>query len=482
IYMLRRMTDKVESISIVGAGLAGCALSVLLSNAGYSNINVYEKRPRENDATSLVNRARSINLALSDRGIKTLTEAGLMSEIDSISIPMRGRMIHTIDSQTSFQPYSSNSNKHLLSVSRQLLNEKMRNYAEKNSSDKVKFHYDVACKDVDLRKNQFTLVNNTTNERNTVHSDTIIGADGAFSAIRQALTRQDRQEYSQSYLAHGYKELCIPAGPNGTYLLEKNALHIWPRGSFMMIALPNIDASFTCTMFFPFDGETDSFAALDSLPKVDEYFKRVFPDAHALMPTLLEDWELNPTCSLVTVKTYPWSLEHRVTLVGDAAHAIVPFYGQGMNAAFEDVLDLYQCIIAEQDKSSKVLSTASLKRAYSNYQVHRKDNSDAIAEMAVENFIEMRDSVANQVYQFKKKLEHALEEKFPRRYISRYELISFSRTPYALVQKVSVVNQNILNKLIEGTNFDITKVDFTLAEKMINDLLVPFNLAQHLQQ
>ncbi|EFA83109.1 kynurenine 3-monooxygenase [Heterostelium album PN500] len=459
-----------ESISIIGAGLAGSALSVLLSNHGFSNINVYEKRPRETDQTLPQNRARSINLALSDRGIKTLKAAGVIDEIEKIAIPMKGRMIHSIDSKTNFQPYSSNSDKHLLSVSRQLLNEKMRDYAERKSGDRIKFHYDVSCRDVNFRDNSFTLVNNETKESKRITTNTLVGSDGAFSAVRQAMTRQDRQEYSQSFLEHGYKELCIPAGPNGTFLLERECLHIWPRGAYMMIALPNIDGSFTCTLFFPFEGETNSFAALNSREKVDNFFKTIFPDAYAVMPTLLDDFDANPTSSLVTVKTYPWSVGSKAVLIGDAAHAIVPFYGQGMNAAFEDVLDLYQCII-EESKGSVEFSNEAFTAAYRRYQINRKKNSDAIAEMAVENFIEMRDKVADEMFVFKKKVEHLLEEKFQLRYISRYELISFSTTPYSEAQRIGLINQQILSELVKEANFDINKIDLTKADNLIKQLL-----------
>eukprot|EP01133_Synstelium_polycarpum_P005653 gene5653-6523_t len=445
------MTKTGKDITVLGAGLAGCALAVLLAKSGH-NVEVFEKRPRETNVSPQT-RARSINLALSERGIKTLQEAGVMEDILPIAIPMKGRMIHAVDGKTNFQPYSSDSEKHLYSVSRALLNERLRNHAEANN---VTFHYDQGVQSVDLRAGSFTTQDGVKHQ-----ADTMIGADGAFSALRAAMVRTDRADYSQSYLAHGYKELCIPSGPDNGFLLDKNCLHIWPRSSYMMIALPNIDGSFTCTLFFPFEGAT-SFASLDSREAVDAFFSSQFADAKAMMPTLVDDFMENPTCSLVTVRANPWSIGNKAVLIGDAAHAIVPFYGQGMNAAFEDVLELYN----QMNKLPNDLATA-----YTQYTVARRANSDAIGEMAVENFIEMRDSVSDDTFVFKKKVEHLLQEKFPQRYISRYELISFTRTPYAEAQRLGLINQQLLNILIKDANFDLQKIDLVQADTLIKDLL-----------
>ncbi|EGC33986.1 hypothetical protein DICPUDRAFT_48629 [Dictyostelium purpureum] len=413
-------------------------------------------------------RARSINLALSDRGIKTLKKTGHVDDILEIAIPMKGRMVHSIDGDQSFLPYSSDSNKHLYSVSRQLLNEKLREHAEKLPN--VKFHFSDVCKSVDFNNVSFETVSDGKTEKH--FGKTIIGCDGAFSAVRNSMTRLDRQDYSQSYLKHGYKELSIPPGENGTFLIDKNSLHIWPRGSFMMIALPNIDGSFTCTLFFPFDGEL-SFKSLDTKEKVEDFFKKYFLDAYNLMPTIIEDYFTNPTSSLVTVKTDPFNVDGRAVLVGDAAHAIVPFYGQGMNAAFEDCLELINCLEDNSLRSTdQEYSIEHLTRVYSRYHDNRKKNSDAIAEMAVENFIEMRDSVADPLFLFKKKVEQMLEKQFPNRYISRYELISFSTEPYSYAQQTGLANQRILSKLVEGnTEYDINKIDLSLADKLIKEIL-----------
>ncbi|KAM9973860.1 hypothetical protein ACTFIW_007522 [Dictyostelium discoideum] len=453
-----------KPITIVGGGLAGSALALLLGQKGFP-IQVIEKRPKQSENI----RARSINLALSDRGVKTLTKTGYVDDILKIAIPMKGRMIHSLDSVQTFQAYSSDSNKHLYSVSRQLLNDRLREHTEK--LENVKFIFSDACKSIDLKQCSIQ----TQDSNQTIEASTIIGCDGAFSAVRGSMVKLDRQDYSQSYLKHGYKELCIPSGPNQTFQIDKNSLHIWPRGSFMMIALPNIDGSFTCTLFFPFDGPL-SFSSLDTREKVDQFFKDYFPDAYKLMPDLLDDYFENPTSSLVTVKTEPYHYQGKVVLVGDAAHAIVPFYGQGMNAAFEDVLELFNCF---EDKSLFPSSTTNkpfdndhFNNIYKKYQENRKANSDAIAEMAVENFFEMRDHVGDALFLFKKKVEHLLEVKFPSRYISRYELISFSTQPYAYAQKIGLANQQILNELVKGNDdYNIEKIDLVLADQLIKKYL-----------
>ncbi|KAF2072937.1 hypothetical protein CYY_005759 [Polysphondylium violaceum] len=454
-----------NTITLMGSGLAGSVLALLLGKKGF-NVRVHEKRSLE---VNPAQRARSINLALSDRGIKTLRETGHLADILEIAIPMKGRMIHSIEGNQTFQPYSSDSKKHLYSVSRQLLNEKLGEHASK--LDNVEILYNQTCKSININQGTYDILDKD-GQSTTYSTSTIIGCDGAFSAVRNSMVKLDRQNYSQSYLEHGYKELCIPPGENGAFLLDKNSLHIWPRGSFMMIALPNIDGSFTCTLFFPFDGEL-SFKSLDSKEKVHQFFTQYFADAYKLMPTLLDDYFSNPTSSLVTVKTSPWNYQGKCTLVGDAAHAIVPFYGQGMNAAFEDVLELVNCFDKAFPKGgqSSQLSNETLWECYNAYQNARKANSDAIAEMAIENFIEMRDSVSDPMFLFKKKVEHLLEQTYPNRFVSRYELISYSTEPYAYAQKIGLLNQQILNQLVKDANFDISKIDLALADKLITQVL-----------
>lgn len=272
------------------------------------------------------------------------------------------------------------------------------------------------------------------------------------------MMKRDRFEYSQSFIAHSYKELSIPPTPEGKHVLDRESLHIWPRGTYMMIALPNIDGSFTCTLFLSNEGGYPSFASLDTDSKVDAFFKDQFPDAYPLMPTLLQDFKANPTSSLVTIRCYPWVIGSAAALVGDAAHAIVPFYGQGMNAAFESALEL----ITRMDKYPDNLDVA-----FKEYEEARKPNADAIAALALQNFVEMRDLVADPDFVFAKKVEHLLEEKFPERYISQYELVSFSTVPYAVAQQTGITNKKILAELTKDADRDISKIDFDLADKLI---------------
>jgi kynurenine 3-monooxygenase len=277
------------------------------------------------------------------------------------------------------------------------------------------------CLEVDLEAPAAQLLNGQTNETITARGDAIIGVDGAFSAVRGSMQRLDRFEYSQSYLAHGYKELTIPPAVDGSWQMEKNALHIWPRKSFMMIALPNPDGSFTCTLFWEFDGPR-SFASTRSDHEFRRIFHEEFPDAVALMPELMKDFKENPTGSLVTIRCAPWYYQDKVALLGDAAHAVVPFYGQGMNAAFEDCVVFDECL-AEFPNDRK--------RAFAEYFARRRANADALADLAVHNFIEMRDKTASRAFRAKKKLDHALEGVLPGIYLPLYTMVSFTRIPYA---------------------------------------------------
>ena len=319
---------KKETI-IIGAGLVGSLLSIYLSKRGYK-VKVYERRA--DMRTEKIAAGRSINLALSDRGIKALEEVGIMDEIRKIAIAMHGRYIHNADGSTAFQAYG-NEGQYINSVSRGELNKMLMDLAEKYGAE---INFNERCERIDWQKDEIVFENTLNHQLKTTNYKLAFGSDGAFSAAR--LTHQlqhDRFQYQQYYIDFGYKELTIPPGANGTFLLEKNALHIWPRGNYMLIALPNTDGSFTCTLFFPFEG-TVSFASLDSREKLRTFFSETFTDAAAMMPTLEADFFQNPISSLVTVKCFPWVREDKFALIGDAAHAIVPFFGQGMNCGFED--------------------------------------------------------------------------------------------------------------------------------------------------
>ena len=397
---------KEKQIAIVGAGLVGSLLSIYLSKRGYT-ISVFERRADMRKQT--LDGGRSINLALSNRGIRALDEIGLANVIKQTAVAMHGRMMHDLQGKLTYQPYGKQG-QFINSVSRSGLNKVLMTEAEKIG---VEFRFEQWITNVDLEKTQIHI----GSPQSTVDSrpfDFIIGSDGAFSAVRSALQLTDRFDYAQDYIDHGYKELHIPAGVSGAFLLEKNALHIWPRESFMMIALPNQDGSFTCTLFFPFEGSV-SFDKLKTNKDITDFFQKIFPDANALMPELQFDFQQNPTSSLVTVKCFPW-VRNKTLLIGDAAHAIVPFFGQGMNAGFEDCRILNQLLDTHKDDWDEVLPA---------FQDLRKADADAIAQLALDNFIEMRDLVGDADFLLRKKIEAKLHELFPNQWIPLYSMVTF---------------------------------------------------------
>lgn len=402
--------------------MSGALLSVYLARQGHEVI-LYERRP--DPRRGAPERGRSINLALSTRGIEALRGVGLDAEILRAAIPMRGRMIHPKSGPLAFQAYSRDPSLAINSVSRSELNALLLTAAERERGVTVRFG--VRCLGVDPQTGRADVLEVATGERRTIETETVVGADGAFSGVRSNFPIRDRADYSQSYLEHGYKELTIPPAPGtgpgtgGTHRIEKNALHIWPRGTFMMIALPNADGSFTCTLFWPFEGP-NSFSTMRSGREAAAFFEREFPDSIPLLPTLAEDWEHNPAGSLVTVKCRPWHVGSRAVLIGDAAHAVVPFYGQGMNASFEDCAVLARCIGE---------GGGNLASAYARYEALRRPNTDALADLAIENFIEMRDKVGSAAFRRKKRFEHLLETLLPNWYVSLYHMVSFTTIPYA---------------------------------------------------
>lgn len=409
------MTDLgSRHVVVAGAGLGGALVACELAAMGY-RVSVYERRPDPRAAGFIG--GRSINLALSARGIAALERVGLTARVLADAVPMRGRMMHDVGGELAYQAYSKDPREAINSVSRGGLNVTLLEAAA--AHDNVSLHFEHRC--VDIEPDGSSIVFESEGRTVQPEADLIIGADGAFSAVRGFMQKTERFNYSQSYLEHGYKELHIPPTAAGDFAMEPNALHIWPRGGFMMIALPNADRSFTCTLFWPFRGER-SFEAIQTRSEILPFFERWFGDAIPLMPTLEDDFENNPTSSLVTVRCSPWVYRDRVVLLGDAAHAIVPFYGQGMNAAFEDCSELARCLEAHDHDFAAALGA---------YDRIRKPNADAIADMALHNFIEMRDHVASPWFLAMKRFERFLHRAIPDQFTPLYNMVSFSTIPYA---------------------------------------------------
>jgi kynurenine 3-monooxygenase len=431
-------TDK--HITIVGAGLVGSLFSIYLAKRGYS-VDVYERRPDMRAGKIIA--GRSINLALSERGWLALERVGIRKEIEKVAIPMKGRMVHTADGKQVLQPYGKEGQA-IYSVSRGGLNSTLIDCAEENKN--IRFHFNHKCEDIDLRSKSITF-SDEENRVKVVPYDILFGTDGAYSAVRTVLQRTDRFDYTQSYIEHGYKELTIPAGVNNTWQLQKNALHIWPRKNFMLIALPNLDGSFTCTLFFQFDGK-ESFSSIKTKDEAEQFFKKYFPEITTLVPDYCNSFFHNPTSSLITVKCFPWSYEDSVCLFGDAAHAIVPFFGQGMNCGFED------CRIFDELQNEHP-DWLSLFKAFEN---NRKPDADAIAEMALNNFIEMRDLVADPHFLQKKKIEKRISELYPANFISAYGMVSFSNMPYKEALNRGKKQDKVLELLAAEENLTDEKI------------------------
>lgn len=406
--------NKQQNVLIIGAGLCGSLLALRLGQRGY-HVSVYEKRP--DLRKTKMSAGRSINLAFSDRGNKAMKMVGLEDKVKALCIPMHGRMIHDKHGNTFQSNYSGRDHEYINSISRSGLNALLLDEAEKHEN--VNLYFNRECLSVDF-ENTTALFSDEENKDEFVEdADTIIATDGAGSALRKSyyLGHKFLFSFSQNYLSHGYKELSILPKEHGEYRTYKNALHIWPRGDFMMIALPNLDGSFTVTLFLSYDQGAYCFNNLNTEKQVLEFFREEFPDALAMMPNLLDDYFKNPTSPLGTIKCSPWHYQGNTLLMGDAAHAIVPFYGQGMNASFEDVVE-FDKILNDFD--------GDWKKTFEAYEKIRKKDTDAIADLAIDNFHEMKDHVANPIFQEKRHVEIALEKAFPNDYASKYSLVTFN--------------------------------------------------------
>lgn len=444
-----------KNITIAGAGLVGSLLSIYMARRGYK-VKMFERRPdlRKNRISA----GKSINLALSDRGWKGLEGVGIADEIKKVAIPMKGRMIHNLDGKINFQPYGKEGQA-IYSVSRGGLNCVLMDLAEKEG---VEILYRERCLNFDTKKNTACFENEESGKKTEVSFDRLFGADGAFSAVRLHMQLStDRFDYRQYYQTHGYKELTIPPTKEGDFALDKNALHIWPRGHFMLIALPNMDGSFTCTLFFPFEGDR-SFSTINTREKVAEFFKDTFPDAVSLMPTLLDDYMNNPASSLVTVKCFPWTVDDNVALIGDAAHAIVPFFGQGMNCGFEDCVVLNALIDKHNEDWKKIMA---------EYQQLRKPDGDAIADLAIANFIEMRDKVSDDKFLLRKKIEARISEKYPQKWVPLYSMVTYSphirySTALSEGQRQEKIMDDVMNMPGIEDKWDSDEVEKKILEMM----------------
>jgi len=454
------MNSRTESITLIGAGLVGPLLALGLVKRGFK-AEIYERRPDMRRVR--LSAGRSINLALSARGIHALTEAGLWSEMQKIVIPMKGRMMHSIASELTFQPYGKDESEVIHSISRAELNIALMNAAEAQG---VSIAFQQRCMGMDFGTGRLQLRDEQTGDEKALESGVVIGCDGSASAIRGEMRKRNRFSLSQHQLDYGYKELTIPAGPGASHVLETNALHIWPRGNYMLIALPNVDGTCACMLFLPFQGP-DSFAQLTTPSDVIEFFDAKFPDAAELMPELAENFFVNPTGSMVTIKCSPWHAEGRALLLGDAAHAIVPFFGQGINCGFEDCT----CFLALLDRHGP-----DWGRVFAEFERARKVNTDAIADLAVENFVEMRDRVADPLFLFRKKVELALQERYPLLFVPKYAMVTFHRIPYATALQRGNVQDRILTELCDGID-RVEDLDWSKANRLIHGELTPLELA-----
>lgn len=425
----------MKRITLVGGGLAGSLVAVYLAKRGYE-VNIYERRPDMRNVE--IPAGRSINLALSTRGIDALKRVGLDQVVLDQAIPMAGRMMHDEKGNLAYQPYGKDGQA-INSVSRAHLNIQLLKLADEHEN--VNQFFNMRCQEVDIENSICKFLNEETGEMVEVDSDYILGSDGAYSPVRLKMMKNDRFDYSQSYTKSGYKELNITPTSDGDFAMDPDSLHIWPRGNFMMIALPNPDKSFTCTLFMPYDGDV-GFDQINSDQEILDFMNTYFTDAVPLMPELLNDFKQNPVGSLVTVRCYPWHMK-KATLIGDACHAIVPFYGQGMNCAFEDCVELDNCLEEFGDWDN----------AMNEYQKRRKPNADAIADLALQNFIEMRDLVGDKDFLHYKKIEHQLCELHPDLFKSQYEMVTFSKVPYSEAMTKGAQNTQRVYDLI-ASNYE----------------------------
>ncbi|MEO0973179.1 MAG: NAD(P)/FAD-dependent oxidoreductase [Pseudomonadota bacterium] len=459
------MTElPTQSISIIGAGLGGALMALLLAKRGFQ-VDVYERRPdqRRHELSA----GRSINLALANRGLAALDRAGLRDEVRALLTTMRGRMLHDLDGTQSLQPYGQREEEVIYSVSRPGLNILLLNAAEQHAN--VHLHFEHTAETIDFPRESLEVKNLQDGTMRRVDGPLIV-ADGASSRLRRALVEQTRASATEDFLPHDYKELTIPPSPDGGYRLDAGALHIWPRGGFMLIALPNKDGSFTATLFAPREGE-HSFAELASDEEVTGYFQRHFASVVPHLPQLVEEFADNPQGQMVTVHCTPWHWRGFAVMLGDASHAIVPFHGQGMNAAFEDCAALDVLLGEAIDEAGGQIGQLPWADVFSRFELARKPNADAIAQMAVENYVEMRDAVRDPLFHQRKAVAFELERRYPEVFIPRYSMVMFHLLPYAHALARGRCQQEILEQLVPSVDYG--EVDWSLADRLVRERLAP---------
>ena len=453
--------NKKEKILIVGAGLCGSLLALRMAQRGYQ-VEVYESRPDLRN--SVISAGRSINLSLSDRGLKALRMAGLEKKARALCIPMKGRLMHDAASNTFESNYSGRQGECINSISRGNLNGLLLTEAEKYPN--VNIHFNTKCLEIDIESKIARFQSFDSKEQFTVQADVIFGTDGAGSSLRKSYEKQfPAFKVSQEFLTHGYKELEIPADKNGGHLISKEHLHIWPRGDYMLIALPNMDGSFTVTLFLSYSEGSYNFDNLITKEKIIEFFEKDFPDTLALIPDVLKEFENNPTGKLGTVKCYPWAYKGNTLLLGDSSHAIVPFYGQGMNASFEDVF-VFDSVLNQFE--------GDWATVFSEFQKQRKIDADAIADLAIDNYYEMRDHVANPLFKEKRIVEMGLEKFFPTEYFSKYSLVTFNEhIGYHEAMTKGRAQDKVLLKMVEESKFSTspktTKEEMTILLEKVQE-------------
>lgn len=438
----------MKTATIIGAGLVGSLWSVHLSKAGYK-VQIFEMRSDLRKAD--ISAGKSINLALSTRGWTAFEKAGVRKEIESIALPMYGRTMHAQDGDLTYQPYGLDGEA-IFSVSRAGINCKMMDIAEDYGNAEI--FYNEKCTGADLKNGIVHLENTQTGEKKSIKSDVVFAADGAFSAVRYtAMQKSPRFDYHQWFIEDGYRELLLPANEDGTHKLSKDSLHIWPRGRFMMIALPNEDGSYTCTLFMPYEGHEFSFDKLNTKADVEHFFKTVFPDFYELMPDVADTWEDYPLASLGIIRCYPWT-NGKFALMGDAAHATVPFYGQGMNSGFEDCSVMYDLMVKHNEDWPAV---------FEEYQRLRKPDGDALQDLSLYNYHVMRDYVGDPQFLLQKRFERRVQQLYPQSYMPLYSQVSFSNIRYSEAYEKGmaqdkymkeIMKKNDLAKMFEANTID----------------------------